>query len=673
MSRISKHLRLVFLFLLFGLTLTATAQEPSTSWEETWHELMMNDEGEEETTDEETYELLSQLAEQPIDLNRATRDDLERLPFLSAQQVMDLKEYLDRYGPMRSLSELRMVRTLDYRQLSLLPYFVFVGEVEDTVRFPKLSTIAQHGKHELTLSGRVPFYQRKGDRNGYLGYRYRHWLRYQFNYGDYVKVGLLGAQDAGEPFFAHHNTTGYDVYSYYLQIAKLGVIDQLIVGKYKVSAGMGLVLNNSFSLGKQVMLQNLGRTQNTLRVHQSRSVADYFQGAAATLHFWKPLRLTIFASYRPLDATLNDNGTAATIVTSGYHRTLTEMDKKDNTRQTTFGTHLDLRHQGMHVGATVVATHLNRTLQPKTSSVYRQFYPAGDDFLNASLDYGITRYHLAFNGETAIDENGHFATIHALSFQPAGSVSVVALHRFYSYRYATLHGHAFSEGGRVQNENGFYMGASWQPWSRLTLSGYADFVSFAWPRYRVSQPSPARDFLAEACWQPSRRLTLKGRYRLRQRQQDESGTKQLIRNNEHRGHLTLSYQPSAAWSSKTQVDLVRVAQQQIEHGYMLSQRVDWKGRWLQLGAMAAWFDTQSYASRVYAYERQLPHEYAFPMFYGRGYRLALTARADISPSWQLNMKVGHTHYNDRSVIGSGLQEIAGSSMTDLDMQVRWRF
>jgi hypothetical protein len=349
------------------------------------------------------------------------------------------------------------------------------------------------------------------------------------------------------------------------------------------------------------------------------------------------------------------------------------MDKKDNTRQTTFGTHLDLRHQGMHVGATVVATHLNRTLQPKTSSVYRQFYPAGDDFLNASLDYGITRYHLAFNGETAIDENGHFATIHALSFQPAGSVSVVALHRFYSYRYATLHGHAFSEGGRVQNENGFYMGASWQPWSHLTLSGYADFVSFAWPRYRVSQPSTARDFLAEACWQPSRRLTLKGRYRLRQRQQDESGTKQLIRNNEHRGRLTLSYQPSAAWSSKTQVDLVRVAQQQIEHGYMLSQRVDWKGRWLQLGAMAAWFDTQSYASRVYAYERQLPHEYAFPMFYGRGYRLALTARADISPSWQLNMKVGHTHYNDRSVIGSGLQEIAGSSMTDLDMQVRWRF
>lgn len=673
MSRISKHLRLVFLFLLFGLTLTATAQEPSTSWEETWHELMMNDEGEEETTDEETYELLSQLAEQLIDLNRATRDDLERLPFLSAQQVMDLKEYLDRYGPMRSLSELRMVRTLDYRQLSLLPYFVFVGEVEDTVRFPKLSTIAQHGKHELTLSGREPFYQRKGDRNGYLGYRYRHWLRYQFNYGDYVKVGLLGAQDAGEPFFAHRNTTGYDVYSYYLQIAKLGVIDQLIVGKYKVSAGMGLVLNNSFSLGKQVMLQNLGRTQNTLRVHQSRSVADYFQGAAATLHFWKPLRLTIFASYRPLDATLNDNGTAATIVTSGYHRTLTEMDKKDNTRQTTFGTHLDLRHQGMHVGATVVATHLNRTLQPKTSSVYRQFYPAGDDFLNASLDYGITRYHLAFNGETAIDENGHFATIHALSFQPAGSVSVVALHRFYSYRYATLHGHAFSEGGRVQNENGFYMGASWQPWSRLTLSGYADFVSFAWPRYRVSQPSTARDFLAEACWQPSRRLTLKGRYRLRQRQQNESGTKQLIRNNEHRGRLTLSYQSSAAWSSKTQVDLVRVAQQQIEHGYMLSQRVDWKGRWLQLGAMAAWFDTQSYASRVYAYERQLPHEYAFPMFYGRGYRLALTARADISPSWQLNMKVGHTHYNDRSVIGSGLQEIAGSSMTDLDMQVRWRF
>lgn len=48
---------------------------------------------------------------------------------------------------------------------------------------------------------KVPFYERKGDKEGYRGYPYKHWLRYQFHYGDYAKMGVVASQDAGEPFF----------------------------------------------------------------------------------------------------------------------------------------------------------------------------------------------------------------------------------------------------------------------------------------------------------------------------------------------------------------------------------------------------------------------------------------------------------------------------------------
>ena len=147
----------------------------------------------------------------------------------------------------------------------------------------------------------------------------------------------------------------------------------------------------------------------------------------------------------------------------------------------------------------------------------------------------------------------------------------------------------------------------------------------------------------------------------------------LLPNNTHRGKLTITYTPDKTWTVKTQLNYAHAFYQKGSNGWLFSQSVACQQQDLKAQLSAAYFKTDSYDSRVYAYERQLPHEYAFPMFYGRGYRLALTARADISPSWQLNMKVGHTHYNDRSVIGSGLQEIAGSSMTDLDMQVRWRF
>lgn len=44
---------------------------------------------------------------------------------------------------------------------------------------------------------KVPFYERKGDvmgADGYLGYKYKHGVRYQFRYGDYVKMGVVGAR-----------------------------------------------------------------------------------------------------------------------------------------------------------------------------------------------------------------------------------------------------------------------------------------------------------------------------------------------------------------------------------------------------------------------------------------------------------------------------------------------
>ena len=345
------------------------------------------------------YDQLQQLADHPIDLNHTTREDLEQLPFLSEQQVMDIIEYLDRYGPMRSMNELKMIRSLDYQQIALLPFFVYVGEVaREEPRFPSLQNITRYGKHTVTATGRVPFYERKGDQNGYLGYRYRHSLRYEFSYGNYVKAGLIGAQDAGEPFFANQNSWGYDTYSYYIQVKKLGILENAVIGKYKVAAGMGLVLNTSFQLGKLATLQNMGRQTNTLRAHSSRSEADYFQGAAATIKLSKPLSVTAFASYRPIDATLNSDGTAATLITSGYHRTPTEIRKKYNTHLSAYGGSIGYRQNGLHLGANAVYTHMDRTLQPNTKTLYRRYYPQGDRFFNASLDYGYTHYRFAISG-----------------------------------------------------------------------------------------------------------------------------------------------------------------------------------------------------------------------------------------------------------------------------------
>ena len=278
------HARLLLLLLLCVVSMEAGGQ----SWQAVYGELMTTV-GDEEGTDAmltDSYELLEELAAHPLDLNSASREELEQLPFLTAQQVADIQEYLYRYGPMRSLGELRMVRSLDYVQLRLLPFFVFVSgeaDVPPPDRLPPLDTLLRRSRQTLTATMRMPFYKRKGDRNGYLGYPYRHSLRYELTSGQHLRVGFIGAQDAGEPFCSGGNRWGYDTYSYFWELRKAGRLREFIVGKYRLSAGMGLVAGQSFNLGKLATLQSFGRTVRTIRPHSSRSEADYFQGVAATM------------------------------------------------------------------------------------------------------------------------------------------------------------------------------------------------------------------------------------------------------------------------------------------------------------------------------------------------------------------------------------------------------
>ena len=660
---------------LLLLVLLASLYASAQSWQETYDNVMNVGDDADETGEllEDSYELLEQLAGHPLDLNRCSREDLEQLPFLSAQQVMDLQEYLYRYGPMRSLGELRMVRSLDHAQLALLPFFVYVSDMpsEPTRSFPRLDTLLSRSRHTLSASLRVPFYKRLGDENGYLGYPYRHTVRYELTSGDYLRAGLVAAQDAGEPFFAAGNRWGYDYYSFYVQLMQLGRLSQLVAGRYKLAAGMGLVLGQSFQLGKLASLQSLGRTTATIRPHGSRSEADYFQGVAATVSLSRPLSLSAFLSYRPIDATLADSIAARTLITSGYHRTPLEMQKKGNTHMAAAGSRLAFRQGELRLGATAVFTRLDRRLEPLRTTLYRRHYAHGQHFVNMGIDYAYTHHRLALSGETATDGHGALATVNSVSMQPSARLSVMALQRFYSYRYTSLYGHSFGEGSRTQNESGIYLGATWNPLPHLRLQGYADYAYFPWARYLVSFSSHSYDFLLQATWQRGH-FTVLARHRSRLRQRDNADKSALTANDEHRQRLAVTYDSRHGWTTRTQLDLANTFFEHADRGWLVSQHFALTASPVQLSLMAALFNTDSYQSRIYVYERQLQHEFAFPTYYGQGLRLAAYARCDLSSRLRLALRLGYTNYFDRSTIGTALQEIAHSHQTDLDLQLRWR-
>ena len=657
---------LTTLLLTLGLTVNSQSQRP---WEQLLAEALTAEDMESGAW-EDTYDMLCELEEQPLNLNTARREELEQLPFLSAQQVEDMMEYRDRYGIMRSMNELRMIRSMDYLQIALLPYFTYVDDQPQEEQFPSLDDIRKYARHEVMANVRVPFYRRKGDKDGYLGYPYRHWVRYQLSYRDNVKAGLIGSQDAGEPFFSGRNGAGYDFYSYYLQVKHLGRIENVVIGKYKASVGMGLVLNNGFGMGKLATLQQLGRNSGAIvRPHSSRSQTGFFQGAAATVRLSSRWQLTGMLSYRPIDATLNSDGTMRTILTDGYHRTTTEMEKKHNSHATDAGGHIAYRAGGLHAGATILYTHLDRRLTPDTKTLYRRYYAQGRDFVNLSADYGYLHPRFVFSGETAMNRDGALATINSLSVKAADRFNILLLQRFYSYRYTALYARSLSESGHVQNESAVYLGATWQPTPRLMLQAYTDYSHFAWARYQVSQPSDAWDNLLAATYNTGT-WSLSGRYRLHLRQKDgDDAGKTLQRQTDHRSRLALGWQGSAVGCT-TQGDIV--ATDGHEWGYMVSEAVTSQWRLVKVSGSAGYFHTDSYDTRIYVYERTPLYNFSFPSFYGEGLRLMLMAQGNVNSRLTLTAKLGFTHYFDRSTIGSGMQEISGSSQTDLDVQLRWK-
>lgn len=662
--------RLILFCLILCSTIPIVAQQNMT-WEECFEQFYAESEIK-ESDKEEIFALLSELAEHPLDLNTATREDLESIPFLNAQQIEDIQAYVYQYHGMRTLGELSMIESLDFQRRQLLSYFVYLSPVSDNKPFPSLKEILSKGHHTLLFTFKAPFYQRKGDINGYLGYPYKHSFRYNFHYNDCFQIGLIGAQDAGEPFFSNKNKFGYDHYSFYIQFRKLGKIKDLVLGRYKLSFGQGLVINNNLSFGKYAALSTLGRQTNGIRVYSSRSSINYLQGAAATIELAHNLDLTTFLSYRTIDATLTSDGEIKTILNTVYHRTAKEMERKDNASQFTTGGNLNWRCGGLALGLTALFTHFDKALSPNTNLYYHRYAPSGNDFWNVGINYSYMRKRWSLAGETATCNGGTLATINNISVQVKSNLSLLAMQRYYRYDYMGLFAHGFAEGGKIQNENGLLLGTNWEIKHGLSLIAYTDYSYFSHPRFGSHTASHTWDnvlnlYYTHKVW------SLCAGYKLKLREKDDFNKTALINEITQRGRLTLNYK-AKTWVSKTQLDISACHNFCNSIGYMASENVTWvPNSWLQLTALLGYFHTDDFSSRIYIYERRPLYSFSFPSFYGIGLHYALFARAEVSPNLALILQSSTTSYFDRDKISSGLQQINGFTKSDLELQMRWKF
>lgn len=651
---------------------TQMMAQQTREWEEDLRQLILTEaveNGTEERDIEEWYDQLCELERNPININSATKETLEQLPFLNDKQIEEIMAYRYHYGPLCSKGELMMIASLDYFERRMLTHFVCIGEAEK----PKTTTKEwlSKGQIQVVTALQCPLYRRKGDDNGYQGYPYKHWTRLEWKQGQQVKAGIMASQDAGEPFFAGANSKGFDYYSPYLQINGWGPWKTLVAGRFKAAYAQGLVLGSSFSLGKMAALAAMGRRQEGLKAHASRSEADYFQGVGATWKWRNQLLLTLFLSHRSLDATLNDDGTAATIVSSGYHRTQQEMAKKANTKASSIGANWQWNGKGWTLGMTALYTSLNRPLNPDKSQIYRMIYPSGKDFFNLSASYGIRKRKFSLVGETAIDRKGAVSSVQSVNCSVAGRVELLLIQRFYSYRYESLSAHAFGSGSRTQNESGLYLGVVCPLDSRWKLQGYLDWAYYPWPRYQTTRSSYAFDAMSQIVFDSDRYDGLVSvRTRMQQKKNGADMDMQSLWSSVMK--LNLARNMEGGWRVGGMSQVV-CAHTQREYGGSVALQLEKKWRNNTLMASIAYFNTSDNASRLYTYERGLSYSFSCPSFDGKGLRYYLLARLKRHRGLQMTLKWGVTNYFDRTRIGDSYQTIYGSSKSDLECQVDWKW
>lgn len=640
---------------------------------------------------ENLFEELSDLKENPLNINSATKEQLERFPFLNSQLIENILYYLYKYGAMVSINELMVVEDMDLATFRLLKQFITCQPLEEKTHTPTLKSILKYGKQELSARMDIPLYTRAGyqpftsdyikenPNKRYLGPSFYHNLRYKFRYTDKVYIGFTAEKDPGEPFFAGNNKKGYDYYSPYFYIRDFGKIRALALGNYRLNYGYGLVMNTDFNMGKTTALNTLLNRESGIKKHSSTDEYNYFQGIAGSIQLSEHFTADAFYSYRQMDGIV-DNRFITSLKEDGYHRIPRDYEKKNSLTNQLIGSNIQYNGKNFELGLTAVYNFFNKVLNP-TYRPYNKYYPRGSDFFNLGANYKFFLKKLTWMGEVAMDKDRRMAALNTLRYRPKANFQLIAMHRFYDVAYQSMYARSVGEGSMVQNESGFYLGMEADELWYFKLTAYIDFFYFPWKKYQMTKNGTRGiDGVIQLDYSPNHELDMFIRYRYKNKFKDYNpaeGDKITVPYIQQKGRYQLTYSPNDELVLKTTADVVYNAYQHKDpsKGFLIKQSIGYKFPKLplQLDASVAWFKTDDYASRITVYEKSLLYSFSMPSFYGEGERFSFNTRYELNKHIVLQGKYACTHYRDREVISSGLEQIEGNLKSDLYFQVQFKF
>jgi len=636
---------------------------------------------------------ISLFLDEPLDINTASREELEKLHILTDFQVTSLMSYISEQGPLLSIYELPLVYGYDETLARMMePLVTF----RSTAASRELDGKKPRPNQQLLFRVSSVLEEQKGyspapdsvlnanPNARYQGNRMKVLTKYRFRYGKKIEAGYTGEKDAGEPFLSGLNSHGFDFNSAYIRMNDLWKFKSVIAGDFQVRAGQGVVLGSGLAFGKSPDIINIRKKGPALRPYSSTDENRFMRGVAATFEH-DGFALTGFASQKKIDAnaytdTVDNLKYFSSFLNGGLHSLPREFEDKDAVKETILGATAHYRGSDFNTGISILQYHYDASYLKSDPATI--FHFSGQTNTNISGEYTYAGRKLIVFGEAGFSSNGTFAFLNAANLDLHPRVTLALLHRYFDKAFHAQYGNAFTENSYNRNESGIYTGIEILPFPNWKLSGYLDAYSFPFLKNLVSSPETyGFDYHLQATFSRKDGINAYLRYKHKVKSENVSGDQAGIplleraATSHMRFHISYPVAEDLTFSNRVELSAYGKGGEVRENGFLAYHDVLYRPASLPLSLSFRYsmFDTEGYYSRIYTYEHDVLYAFTIPFYYGRGIRTYLNAKWEISRHLDLWLKYALSWYPDRESISSGLNEIPGHRKSDLRVQLRVRF
>lgn len=663
----------------------------------------MSENSEEEYFDySELLESYWSIKENPININTDDIDQLAELKFLSIFQLENIKDYRKKYGDLQLLEELYEVDGLDSLSIEMIkPIICFTKE--NTFEKTEFKNIFKYGKNKILLEVNQSLKKKKGYINIddsslyakpnsiYLGSPQKLYLRYNFTYKDNIEAGFVLEKDPGEYLFRNNINdsirmmlgnqcySGFDFSSFHIYIHNFGSLKTLAIGDYKVSFGQGLTMGSGMAFvanGSSMLRRN-----KKITASKSANEAYYLRGIAGTYEC-KDFELSFFYSNKKSDANVmtydslsNTPLQISSLQQSGLHRTYNEIMDRKTIRQQLCGLNLSYRISNLQIGYTLHKTYLSAELTPN-KNIYNTFYFKGKELTNQGLDFYYILKRILLYGEIARSDNKGLAALIGTTIQPSGFIEFTILYRNYAKDYQCLYSNAFSSGSNTRNEKGWYLCSNMSLAPNWRFITSIDLHKSDWLKSNAYSPNHAYEFDSQINYQVDKNTLLSVGYR------NKSKMKNCKNNDVFQKYLTEEKSNmlrfNATYSLSDNIILKNRVEYHLNHSgdetnnsYLIYQDIIYNPKEMPYNISFRYELFNAEKGSVYAYENDVLYAFAVGSLSGKGIRTYLVGKITAHDNILISGKIGFTFYDNKNIIGSGLEAIDSNWNGDGKLQIIW--